>query len=102
MMQPSLDLTVALPVAGLSPRSRAASYSGAVRAAKDRGALSVSYLALLRVAGPLSDYEAAHSLGRLVSSICSTRNGLQGLIVASDQYESTDWGTRRTRWMVAR
>lgn len=95
-----LQLELSLPIAGRTPRSRHASRSGAVRAAKDRGALSAAYLQLLRVAGPLSDFEAAAALGRLVSSINSTRNGLNHLVVPSDQVEDTPWGTKRTKWMV--
>lgn len=96
------DRDVNLPVVGKTPRSRHAGASGALRAAKDRGALSVAYLNLLRATGPRSDHEAAAALGRLVSSINSTRAGLKDLIVASDEFEQTQWNTRRTRWMVAK
>lgn len=102
MTMPFLDFDrdCNLPVAGKAPRSRHASRSGAVRAAKDRGALSVAYVQLLRVAGPRSDHEAAKALGREVSSINSTRNGLGDLIEASDQYEQTPYRTKRTRWQL--
>lgn len=96
----NFDQDCNLPVNGKTPRSRHASSTGAVRASKDRGALSVAYLNLLRTAGPRSDFEAAAALGRMVSSICSTRNGLGDLIVASEEYESTPFRTKRTRWMV--
>lgn len=102
MTQPSLDFTAQLPIAGKTPRSRHHSHSGAVRAAKDRGQLSVAYLQLLRVAGPLSDHEAAHALGRLVSSLNSTRNGLGDLIVDSGEVEITPWHTKRTKWGLAK
>ena len=98
MNQPAFDWSANLPVAGKSPRSRHASASGAQRAATDRGALSVAYLELLRATGPLSDYQAAAALGRLVSSINSTRNGLGELVEDSGQYEETPFGTKRTKW----
>lgn len=97
----NFDADVRLPVSGKTPRTRHASASGARRAAIDRGALSVAYLELLRVAGPLSDHAAAKALGRETSSINSTRNGLGDLIVDSGQYESTSWGTKRTKWKAA-
>jgi hypothetical protein len=104
MTQPLLDWSadVSLPVAGKTPRTRHASASGAIRAAKDRGALAVAYIGLLKATGPLSDHQAAHALGRLVSSINSTRNGLGVLIVDSGEYEDTAWRTRRTKWSVAK
>ena len=92
---------VTLPVSGRTPRSRHASASGAQRAAIDRGRLSVAYLELLRVTGPLSDHAAAKALGRETGSICSTRNGLGALVTDSGTYEHTDFGTKRTRWRVA-
>lgn len=98
MNQPQLDFS--LPVSGRTPRSRHASSSGARRASIDRGALSVAYIALLKATGPLSDHQAAHALGRLVSSINSTRAGLGELIVASGEYEETHWRTKRTKWGV--
>ncbi len=100
MSQPTFDWTANLPIAGKTPRSRHASHSGAQRAAIDRGALSVAYLELLRATGPLSDYQAAAALGRLVSSINSTRNGLGDLIEDSGEYEPTPFGTKRTRWRL--
>ena len=99
-MQPFLDFS--LPIAGRSPRSRHASRSGSVRAAVDRPLLSRQYLELLRATGPRSDFEMAAALARPLSSICSTRNGLKDLIVASEEYEETPWRTKRTRWQVAK
>jgi hypothetical protein len=64
--------------------------------------LAVAYVNLLWAIGPLSDHEAAKALGRLVSSINSTRNNLGKRIVASDQFEVTPWGSKRVRWQVAR
>jgi hypothetical protein len=92
------DADVNLPVAGKTPRSRHASASGARRAARDRGALSVAYVNLLRTCGPLTDNAAADALGRPLSSICSTRNGLGELIEDAGEYETTAWGTKRTKW----
>lgn len=102
MTQPSLDWNadVRLPIAGKTPRSRHASSTGANRAATDRGALSLAYLALLRSIGPLSDHQAAKALGREVSSINSTRNGLGDLIEDSGEYETSEYGTKRIRWGV--
>jgi len=94
------DTDVRLPVAGKTPRTRHASATGARRAAIDRGKLSCAYLELLRVVGPLSDHAAAKALGREVSSINSTRNGLGDLIVDSGEYELTQWQTKRTKWGV--
>ena len=89
---------VQLPINGKTPRSRHASATGAQRAAIDRGALSVAYLQLLRVVGPLSDHQAAKALGRLHTSINSTRAGLGDLVVDSGEVEVTDWHTKRTKW----
>ena len=100
-MQPTFDFNVSIPVAGRSPRARHASHSGSLRAAAGRPQLTVAYLALLKSLGPLSDHEAAHALGRMVSSINSTRNGLGEHIVPSDQFEVTPWGSKRVRWRVA-
>lgn len=100
--QPGFDFVPALPIAGHTPRTRHASASGARRAAIDRGALSVAYVNLLRSVGPLSDHAAAKALGREVSSINSTRNGLGEVIQDSGLYEQTPFHTKRTKWMVAR
>lgn len=94
----NFDPTVSLPVAGKTPRSRHASATGAQRAAIDRGALSVAYLNLLRTSGPMSDHAAAKALGRTLSSINSTRNGLGDLVTDSGEYESSEWNTKRTKW----
>lgn len=103
MTQPLLDWNadITLPVSGKTPRSRHASATGAQKAASDRGRLSVAYLELLRVAGPLSDQAAAKALGRETCSINSTRNGLGALIVDSGEYEATAFGTKRTKWKAA-
>lgn len=102
-MQAALDFDrdVNLPVSGRTPRARQASATGAQRAAKDRGAVTLAYVALLREMGPLSDHEAARMLGRLVSSINSVRNGLGARVVPSGEHENTEWGTRRVRWRLA-
>ena len=89
-----------LPVSGKTPRARHASHSGALRASKDRGEVSTAYLNLLRTAGPMSDHAAAKALGRTLSTVNSVRNGLGDLVVDSGEYESSEWGTRRTRWTV--
>ena len=95
---------VALPVQGRTTAARHAGSTGAQRAARDRGALALAYLALLRAAGEVgvSDYEAAHALGRLVSSLCSTRNGLGDLVTPSGSFEKTSFGTKRTRYQINR
>lgn len=95
-------IQTSLPIAGRSPRRRHASHSGAVRASKDRGALSAAMLNLLRAVGPqgLSDHEMATALARPLSSMNSCRNGLGDLIEESGNYELTDFGTQRTRWRV--
>lgn len=96
------DHDVNLPVSGKTPRSRHASRTGAVKASKDRGQLSVAMLRLLREAGHagLSDYEMARALARPLSSMNSTRNGLGNLVIPSGSFETTEFGTRRTRWTV--
>lgn len=98
------SLDVNLPVVGKSPRARHASSTGAQRAAKDRGALALQYLELLKHAGDqgLSDFEAAKALGRQISSMCSTRNGLGDLVIASGSFEDSEFGTRRCRYTVRR
>jgi hypothetical protein len=98
--QPGFDWQrdVNLPVSGRSPRAHASSATGAQVAARTRGAVALAYRRLLIESGPLSDYEAARALGRLVSSICSTRNGWGDHVVASDQVETTPWGSQRTKW----
>ncbi len=100
MTQPGLDWSsdVNLPVSGRTPSARHASHSGAQRAVRDRGAVALAYRTLLIESGPLSDYEAAKVLGRMVSSICSTRNGWGSHVVPSGRFESTEFGTHRTRW----
>jgi hypothetical protein len=99
MTEPTFDWNadVRLPISGKTPRSRHASATGALRAAKDRGKLSCAYLELLRVAGPLTDDAASMALGRGLSSICSVRNGLGDLIVDAGSVR-TPWKTRRTTW----
>jgi len=89
---------VNLPVQGQTPGVRHAGATGAQRAVKDRGAVSLAYRELLRTSGPLSDHEAAKAMGRLVSSINSTRNGWGVHVQESQQYERTEFGTKRTRW----
>jgi hypothetical protein len=105
-MQTGFDFSadVNLPVAGLTPSARHASSTGAQRAARDRGPLALAYLGLLKAAGPdgLSDFEAARALGRMISSMCSTRNGLGDLVVPSGSFESSEFGTRRCRYTVKR
>src|SRR5688572_33067214 len=100
-MQPSLDWSsdVNLPVSGRTPAARHAGSSGAQRAAKDRPMLAVAYLELLKSAGSqgLSDFEAAKALGRQVSSLNSTRNGLGDLVVPSGSFQVSEFNTRRCR-----
>lgn len=95
------DASVSLPIAGRTPATRHASATGAQAAAPSRGRLSVAYLELLRVAGPLSDHAAAKALGCCLSSVNSTRNGLGGLVEPSGEFESSEFGTRRVRWRRA-
>jgi hypothetical protein len=106
MSQLAIDWTrdCSLPVSGRSVQARHSSSTGAMRAVKDRGQLVVAYLNLLAIAGPrgMSDFEAAAALGRQVSSLCSTRNGLRKLVTPSGSFEATPFGTRRTRWTLAR
>jgi len=100
MTQPALDWShdVNLPLSGRSSAARHAGATGAQVASRTRGAVSLAYRELLRVAGPLSDHEAARALGRLVSSVNSTRNGWGAAVVPSGEYEQTAWGTKRVRW----
>jgi hypothetical protein len=106
MTQPFLDWTrdINLPVSGKTSRQRHASSTGAQRAVTTRGPLAKAYLDLLTIAGErgMSDFEAAAALGRLVSSMCSTRNGLRDLIVESGSYETTPFNTKRTRYTLAK
>lgn len=102
MTQLNFDIKPNLPIAGKTPRTRHASATGAMRAAVDRPILAMAYLALLRTVGPLSDQAAAKALGRETCSINSTRNGLGDRVVDSGQYEETAWGTKRTKWRVAK
>lgn len=90
---------VSLPVSGRTPAARHSSRSGAVVAARTRGAVALAYRRLLIEAGPMSDHEAAHALGRLVSSVNSTRHGWRDHVVPSGQVETTPWGSHRVRWM---
>lgn len=105
MSQPEFDfigaINMNLPVSGKAPRQRHASASGAITAAKGRPELALQYLALLKAAGPLSDHAAAKALGREISSINSTRNGLGPLVVDSGTYEETAFRTKRTKWRAA-
>lgn len=100
----NFDPDVAMPVSGRTPLARHCSSTGAQAAARTRGQLSVAMLRLLAEAGPagMSDYEMARALGRAVSSMNSTRNGLGDLIVASGSTEATTFGTKRTRWTLNR
>jgi hypothetical protein len=100
MTQPVLDWDrdVSLPVSGRTPSARHSSSTGAQVAARDRGVVSAAYRDLLIRCGPLSDHEAARLLGKLVSSICSTRNGWGDRVVPSGTFEATDFGSKRTRW----
>jgi hypothetical protein len=92
------DPAVNLPVQGHTPEARHAGRTGAERAAKDRGALSLQYRQLLITVGPLSDHEAAKALGRLVSSINSTRNGWGDKVQPSGQFEDSTYHTKRVKW----
>lgn len=87
-----------LPVAGKTPAARHSSSTGAVRASRDRGAFALVYRDLLITAGPLSDYQAARITGRGVSSINSTRAGWMDRVVASGEFEASEFGTKRVRW----
>lgn len=100
MTQGAIDWTrdVNLPVSGRTPGARHASATGAQQAARSRGAVALAYRKLLIESGPLSDYEAAKVLGRLVSSICSTRNDWLAHVVPSGTFETTEFGTKRMRW----
>lgn len=89
-----------LTISGRTTPARHASASGARKASKDRPLLAVAYVELLRRVGPMSDHEAAKALGREVSSINSTRNGLGNKIVPSGVFEATTWGTKRVCWRV--
>lgn len=93
-----------LPISGQTPAARHASFTGARKASQDRPTLALAYLALLRQAGAegLSDMQAASALGRPLSSMCSTRNGLGDLVVASGHFEVSEWGTKRARWRLKR
>ena len=96
------DRDASLPVQGRTVQARHSGSTGAQKAAKDRGPLAIAYLEMLKQAGPqgLSDFEAAKALGRMISSMCSTRNGLGDLVVASGSYEITTFRTRRCRYTV--
>lgn len=106
--QPRLwDAECPLPVApSRSVRARHASATGAQYAARQRGALTLRYLRLLREVGPVSDHEAAGMLGVGLSSINSTRARLGARVVAAsaerDQLMHWPGGgvTRRTRWQL--
>lgn len=98
MTQLGLNWSAELPIAGRSPQAQHASSTGAVQASRSRGTVSLQYRKLLIEAGPLSDPEAARVLGRQLSTICSTRNGWGQHVVASGQYEQTDFGTKRVKW----
>jgi hypothetical protein len=107
MTQPGFNWSgdVNLPVRGKTPRVKHAGAMGAQVAAKTRGKLAEDYLRLLETQATVrgwSDYEAALTLGRLVSSICSTRNGLGDLIEETGGYEETPFRTKRTRYRRAR
>ena len=100
MTQPGFDWSadVSLPVSGRTPSARHAGATGAQVAARTRGAVSLAYRRLLIEAGPLSDYEAAQALGRLVSSMCSVRNGWGDHVVPMGEKQRTSFRTQRTRW----
>ena len=102
--QPSFNWStdISLPIRGKTPQARHGSATGAMVAGRTRGQLARDYLDLLARAGSrgMSDYEAADALGRLVSSICSTRNGLGELIMESGSWEETPWRTKRTRYRL--
>lgn len=100
MQQPGFDWSrdVSLPVSGRTPRARHASSTGAAVAAERRGAVALAYRRLLIESGPLSDHEAAKALGRLVSTINSTRDGWGGQVAPSGRYEATEFKTKRVRW----
>lgn len=93
---------VSLPISGRTVQARHASATGAQQAVGSRGALSRAYAALLKELGPLSDVEASRALGRPLSSLTSTRNGLGARVVPSGQYEVVTWPgggqTKRVRW----
>lgn len=89
-----------LPFRGKTYRARHASYSGAVTASATRGSVTLAYIALLKALGPLSDHAASKALGRPLSSVCSIRNGLLDRVVPSGEFETSEWGTKRVRWML--
>ncbi len=106
--QLAIDWTrdTALPISGRTRAARHASASGAMVAARGRGALSVAYVKLLRECGPLSDEQAARALGRRLSSICSTRDGVGELVEPSGEWEIVVWpngrSSRRVKWRLCR
>jgi len=104
MTQPGLDWDrdVSLPVSGRSGSARHASSTGAQRAARDRGAVTLAYVALLERLGPLTDHDAARLLGRGVSSLNSVRNALGARVRPSGAYQTSEFGTKRVMWELAR
>lgn len=62
--------------------------------------MTLAYIQLLKVCGPLSDYQAAKALGRGVSSINSVRGGLADRVVPSDQFEISEYNTKRVKWAL--
>src|SRR5215472_7260154 len=77
-MQP--DLFSAPPVNGVTSVSIKASRSGAQAISHTWTARQSAYLQLLEQAGALTDQEAARLLGWQLSSVCSVRNAVRGLI----------------------
>lgn len=85
-----------LPFSGRSNVSRHSSWTGARAAVETRAEKTKVYAAFLKAFGPKTDQAAAAWLEYPLSSICSIRNGLGSLVVASG-HETHVQGTRSTK-----
>lgn len=92
------------PINGTTPRSRHASYTGAVHAAETRSANIVVLRQLWREPRTLNDIHVITGLP--LSSVCSLKSAIENELEEVD-HEVIDWGpgrkaTKRTRWQLKR
>lgn len=90
------------PINGSTPKSRHASYTGAVHAAETRSANIVALRQLWR--WPMTINEAAVLMQLPVSSICSLKASIADELEVVD-FEFVSWGahrkpTKRCRWRI--
>jgi hypothetical protein len=89
-----------LPFSGRTQISRHHSAMAAQDATTTRGAKTLVYMTLLKIAGEdgITDHEAARMTGWPLSSINSIRNGAGDLVEPAEVHGLSPYGKKVTKW----